>query len=37
MNEVFAGRFGSEPPVRTTVSAGIPRGGTVEIDFIAFI
>ncbi|MCU1321020.1 MAG: Endoribonuclease [Acidobacteriaceae bacterium] len=37
MNEVFAGRFGSEPPARTTVGALIPRGTTVEIDVVAFI
>ena len=39
MNEVFAGRFGSEPPVRTTIAAaaGIPGNSLVEIDCIAFI
>lgn len=38
MNEVFQGRFGSEPPVRTTVSvAGVPGGSLVEIDLIAYI
>ena len=38
MNEVFQGRFGSEPPVRTTVSvAGVPGKSLVEIDVIACI
>ena len=38
MNEVFQGRFGSEPPVRTTVSvAGVPGNSLVEIDVIAHI
>lgn len=38
MNEVFKGRFGPEPPVRTTVSvAGVPGKSFVEIDVIAYI
>lgn len=38
MNSVFQGRFGSEPPVRTTVSvAGVPGKSLVEIDVIAYI
>ena len=39
MNEVFLGRFGSEPPVRTTIAAagGIPGDSLVEIDVIAYI
>ncbi|MEZ5403482.1 MAG: RidA family protein [Bryobacteraceae bacterium] len=39
MNEVFKGRFGSEPPVRTTVACadGIPGDSLVEIDVIAYI
>jgi len=38
MNEVFQGRFGTEPPVRTTVSvAGVPGKSLVEIDVIAYI
>ena len=38
MNEVFLGRFGSEPPVRTTIAAaGVPGNSLVEIDVIAFI
>jgi 2-iminobutanoate/2-iminopropanoate deaminase len=38
MNEVFRGRFGDEPPVRTTVSvAGVPGKSLVEIDVIACI
>ncbi len=37
MNEVFRGRFGDEPPVRTTIAAagGIPGNSLVEIDVIA--
>lgn len=39
MNEVFLGRFGPEPPVRTTIAAagGIPGKSLVEIDVIACI
>ena len=39
MNEVFLGRFGEEPPVRTTIAAagGLPGNSLVEIDVIAFI
>ena len=39
MNEVFRGRFGGEPPVRTTIAAagGIPGDSLVEIDVIAYI
>jgi enamine deaminase RidA (YjgF/YER057c/UK114 family) len=39
MNEVFQGRFGKEPPVRTTIAAagGIPGNSLVEIDCIAYI
>ncbi|MCZ2075436.1 MAG: RidA family protein [Bryobacterales bacterium] len=39
MNEVFRGRFGDEPPVRTTIAAagGIPGDSLVEIDVIAYI
>jgi 2-iminobutanoate/2-iminopropanoate deaminase len=39
MNEVFLGRFGAEPPVRTTIAAagGIPGNSLVEIDVIAYI
>jgi len=37
MNEVFLGKFGREPPVRTTIAAagGIPGNSLVEIDCIA--
>jgi enamine deaminase RidA (YjgF/YER057c/UK114 family) len=37
MNEMFQGRFGEEPPVRTTIAAagGIPGNSLVEIDVIA--
>lgn len=37
MNEAYRGRFGSEPPVRTTVAvSGIPLDGAlVEIEVIA--
>ena len=39
MNEVFLGRFGENPPVRTTVSpaGGIPGNSLVEMDVIAYI
>lgn len=39
MNEVFKGRFGDVPPVRTTIAAagGIPGDSLVEIDCIAYI
>lgn len=39
MNEVFLGRFGMEPPVRTTIAAagGIPGNSLVEIDVIAHL
>lgn len=38
MTEVFTGRFGPEPPVRTTVAvAGVPGNSLVEIDLIAYI
>ena len=39
MNEVYRGRFGAEPPVRTTVApaGGIPGKSLVEIDCIAYI
>jgi 2-iminobutanoate/2-iminopropanoate deaminase len=38
MNEVFRGRFGPEPPVRTTISvAGVPGNSLVEIDVIAYL
>lgn len=39
MNEVFQGRFGTEPPVRTTIAAagGIPGNSLVEIDCMAYI
>lgn len=39
MNEMFLGRFGKEPGVRTTIAAagGIPGNSLVEIDCIAYI
>ena len=40
MNEVYQGRFGKEPPVRTTIAAGpgnVPGNSLVEIDCIAYI
>lgn len=38
MNEVYKGRFGSKPPVRTTVATygGVPGNSLVEIDCIAY-
>ena len=39
MNDVFRGKFGDLPPVRTTIAAagGIPGNSLVEIDCIAYI
>ena len=39
MNEVFRGRFGKNPPVRTTVATygGVPGNSLVEMDCIAAI
>ncbi len=39
MNEIYLGRFGPEPGVRTTIAAagGIPGNSLVEIDCIASI
>lgn len=39
MNEVYKGRFGDNPPVRTTVApaGGIPGHSLVEMDVIAYI
>jgi enamine deaminase RidA (YjgF/YER057c/UK114 family) len=39
MNTVYKGRWGSVPPVRTTVApaGGIPGNSLVEIDLIAYI
>jgi enamine deaminase RidA (YjgF/YER057c/UK114 family) len=37
MNKAYQGRFGAEPPVRTTISGvRIPDGSLVEIDCIAY-
>ncbi len=38
MNEVFLGRFGQNPPVRTTVATygGVPGNSLVEMDCIAY-
>ncbi len=40
MNEVYKGRFGKVPPVRTTVAVakgGVPGDSLVEMDCIAYI
>lgn len=40
MNEVYKGRFGKNPPVRTTVAVmkgGVPGNSLVEIDCIAHV
>ena len=40
MNEVYKGRFGKKPPVRTTVAVakgGVPGDSLVEMDAIAYI
>jgi len=38
MNEVYRGKFGNKPPVRTTVAVygGVPGKSLVEIDCIAY-
>ena len=39
MNEVYQGRFGKNPPVRTTVAVakgGVPGNSLVEMDCIAY-
>jgi 2-iminobutanoate/2-iminopropanoate deaminase len=35
LNEVYVGRFGANPPARTTIAAILPRESLVEIDVIA--
>jgi 2-iminobutanoate/2-iminopropanoate deaminase len=36
MNEVYQGKFGPEPPARTTIAAaGVPGNSLVEIDVVA--
>jgi 2-iminobutanoate/2-iminopropanoate deaminase len=38
MNETYLGRFGSDPPVRTTVAiAALPDRSLIEIDCIAHL
>jgi len=40
MNEVYQGRFGPKPPVRTTVAVakgGVPGNSLVEMDCIAYV
>jgi len=40
MNDVYKGRFGSKPPVRTTVAVakgGVPGDSLVEMDCIAYV
>ena len=40
MNDVFKGRFGPNPPVRTNVAVakgGVPGDSMVEMDCIAYI
>jgi 2-iminobutanoate/2-iminopropanoate deaminase len=40
MNEVYKGRFGKKPPVRTTVAVakgGVPGDSLVEMDCIAYL
>jgi enamine deaminase RidA (YjgF/YER057c/UK114 family) len=40
MNEVYKGRFGNQPPVRSTVAVakgGVPGDSLVEMDCIAYI
>lgn len=40
MNEVFKGRFGKKPPVRSTIAVakgGVPGNSLVEMDCIAYV
>lgn len=39
MNEAYKGKFGSKPPVRTTVAVygGVPGDSLVEMDCIAYV
>lgn len=40
MNEVYKGRFGTKPPVRTTIAVakgGVPGDSLVEMDAIAYL
>ncbi len=40
MNEVYRGRFGKKPPVRSTIAVakgGVPGNSLVEMDCIAFV
>src|SRR5271167_3269608 len=38
MNEVYTGKFGDDPPTRSTIAAAwIPASSLVEIDVIAYI
>jgi 2-iminobutanoate/2-iminopropanoate deaminase len=40
MNEVYKGRFGKNPPVRTTIAVakgGVPGNSLVEMDCIAYL
>lgn len=40
MNEVYKGRFGNQPPVRSTIAVakgGVPGDSLVEMDCIAYI
>lgn len=40
MNEVYKGRFGKNPPVRTTVAVakgGVPGNSLVEMDCMAYV
>lgn len=40
MNEVYKGRFGTKPPVRTTIAVakgGVPGNSLVEMDCIAYL
>jgi reactive intermediate/imine deaminase len=38
MNEIYTGKFGDDPPTRSTIAAAwIPAGSLIEIDAIAYI
>ena len=37
MNAVYAEFFPENPPARSTVQAGLPKGGSVEIEVVAIV
>ncbi len=37
MNEAYVGRFGKNPPARTTIEAKLPRNSVVGFDVTAYL